>query len=147
MSSYDAKIIGAVNTIHFTKQKLIGHNTDHIGFRKSLYPLLKRKRKALILGDGGAAKAIKYALNTLGIEHKTVSRKSSFDYSDITSNDIEYYNIIINTTPLGSLPYINETPNIPYQSINSSHLLYDLNYNPVETKFLSYGKNRNIQKI
>ena len=107
--------------------------------------MLKRKRKALILGDGGAAKAIKYALNTLAIEHKTVSRKSSFDYSDITSNDIEYYNIIINTTPLGSLPYINETPNIPYQSINSSHLLYDLNYNPVETKFLSYGKNRNIQ--
>ena len=138
-----AKAIGAVNTIEFNGNKLIGHNTDTIGFSKSIYPILNGRSKALILGNGGASKAIQYALKTLNIEYKIVSRKSSFDYSDISSKSIGYYDIIINTTPLGTYPETADFPQIPYKELNKNHLLFDVIYNPIESKFLHLGKTNN----
>lgn len=138
-----AKAIGAVNTIQFKDNKLIGHNTDTIGFSKSIYPLLNERNKALVLGNGGASKAIQYALKTLNIEYKIVSRKSSFDYSDISSKSIGYYDIIINTTPLGTYPETADFPQIPYKELNENHLLFDVIYNPTESAFLRFGKTRN----
>ena len=138
-----AKAIGAVNTIQFKDNKLIGHNTDTIGFSQSIYPFLNERKKALILGNGGASKAIQYALKTLNIEYKIVSRKSSFDYSDISSKTLGYYDIIINTTPLGTYPEIADFPQIPYEELNENHLLFDLIYNPIESTFLRFGKTRN----
>jgi shikimate dehydrogenase len=136
----DAKSIGAVNTIQFIDGKTIGHNTDWIGFSKSIKPLLGNKKTALILGNGGGAKAIKFALNKLNIKYKTVSRNTSFDYSDITIQTTDYYTIIINTTPLGVHPKILEFPKINYTDLNSKNLLFDLIYNPNESRFLQYGK-------
>ena len=138
-----AKAIGAVNTIQFKDNKLIGHNTDTIGFSQSIYPFLNERNKALILGNGGASKAIQYALKTLNIEYKIVSRKSSFDYSDISSKTIGYYDIIINTTPLGTYPKIADFPQIPYKELNENHLLFDVIYNPRESAFLRFGKTKN----
>jgi len=138
-----AKAIGAVNTIQFKDNKLIGHNTDTIGFSQSIYPFLNERKRALILGNGGASKAIQYALKTLNIEYKIVSRKSSFDYSDISSKTLGYYDIIINTTPLGTYPEIADFPQIPYKELNENHLLFDLIYNPIESTFLRFGKTRN----
>ena len=141
----EAKEIGAVNTIQFSNGKTIGHNTDHIGFTNSIQPLLEDRNKAIILGDGGAAKAIKYALKKLNIEYKTINRNTSFDYLDITKQITGYYTIIINTTPVGSYPNINNFPKIPYEYLNQNYLLFDLIYNPNETKFLAYGKAKNAQ--
>jgi len=135
-----AKTIGAVNTIQFKGDKLIGHNTDIIGFLQSISPILKGRDKALILGNGGAAKAVENALKTLNIERKTVSRNSLFNYLDINSEIIGYYDIIINTTPLGAYPNTAEFPQIPYNDLNKKHLLFDLIYNPKETEFLRFGK-------
>ena len=143
--SEEAKIIGAVNTIRFKNKKSIGYNTDHIGFANSIKAVLDGRNKAIVIGDGGSAKAIKYALKKLDITFKTATRNSSFDCSDITSQTTGYYNIIINTTPLGSYPKIYEFPEIPYEYLNNNHLLFDLIYNPEETKFLSYGKANNAQ--
>ena len=141
----EAQEIGAVNTIQFSNGKTIGHNTDHIGFTNSIKPLLEDRNKAIILGDGGAAKAIKYALKKLNIEYKTINRNTSFDYLDITKQITGYYTIIINTTPVGSYPDINDFPKIPYEYLNQNFLLFDLIYNPHETKFLAYGKAKNAQ--
>lgn len=141
----EAQEIGAVNTIQFSNGKTIGHNTDHIGFTNSIQPLLEDRNKAIILGDGGAAKAIKYALKKLNIEYKTINRNTSFDYLDITKQITGYYTIIINTTPVGSYPNINDFPKIPYEYLNQNYLLFDLIYNPNETKFLAYGKAKNAQ--
>ena len=141
----EAQEIGAVNTIQFSNGKTIGHNTDHIGFTNSIKPLLEDRNKAIILGDGGAAKAIKYALKKLNIEYKTINRNTSFDYLDITKQITGYYTIIINTTPVGSYPNINNFPKIPYEYLNQNYLLFDLIYNPNETKFLAYGKAKNAQ--
>ena len=138
-----AKAIGAVNTIEFNGNKLIGHNTDTIGFSQSIQPILNGRNKALILGNGGASKAIQYALKTLNIEYKIVSRKSLFDYSDISIKSIGYYDVIINTTPLGTYPKTADSPQIPYTQLNENHLLFDLIYNPIESTFLRLGKTRN----
>ena len=138
-----AKAIGAVNTIQFKGNKLIGHNTDTIGFLQSIYPLLNGRNKALVLGNGGASKAIQHALKKMKIEYKIISRNSSFDYLDISVKSIGYYNIIINTTPLGAYPKITDSPQIPYKELNENHLLYDLIYNPQESAFLHFGKTRN----
>lgn len=141
-----AKAIGAVNTIKITKKgKLVGYNTDCYGFKKTLKPFIKSHHKnALILGTGGASKAIAYTLESMGITYQYVSRKLSkgvkFSYNTITEEDIKNYQIIINCTPLGTFPNIEDCPNIPYQAINKNHILYDLIYNPEETKFLKYGK-------
>jgi len=138
--SEDAKSIGAVNTIQFINGKLVGHNTDTNGFKKSILSILDGRNKALILGDGGGAKAVKHALNQLDITHKTVSRNTSIKYSDISTQQIEFNTIIINTTPLGMFPKVKNFPQIPYKLLTEKHLLFDLIYNPSETLFLSYGR-------
>lgn len=143
--SKEAEIIGAVNTIDFIDGKLIGHNTDHIGFRKSIIPLLNNRKRAIILGNGGAARAIKYALRELNIEYKTVNRRTSSDYLDVTRETIKNYSIIINATPVGSKPEKHRYPRIPYEFLNDKNLLFDLIYNPTETKFLAQGKANNAQ--
>ncbi|MBC3847237.1 shikimate dehydrogenase [Winogradskyella echinorum] len=140
-----AKKIGAVNTIRITRyQKLIGYNTDYYGFKNSLKPHLKEHHKrALILGTGGASKAIAYALKKLKIDFDYVSRSQKegvkFLYSDLTDEIISSYTIIINCTPIGTFPDVNECPDIPYDAISEHHILYDLIYNPAQTKFLSCG--------
>lgn len=141
----DAKEIGAVNTIKFTKDnRLVGYNTDVYGFQNSINPLLKsHHKKALILGTGGASKAIAFALKNLGIEYKFVSRQSmenGFLYSDLNQEIMADYAIVINCTPIGTHPNTNEFPNIPYEFITQKHLLFDLIYNPSVTKFLEEGK-------
>ncbi|WP_423146502.1 shikimate dehydrogenase family protein [Rubrolithibacter danxiaensis] len=128
------------------KVKLIGYNTDWIAFQESLKPLLtKQHSKALILGTGGASRAVTYALNNLNIDYKLVSRRANrkqISYSDLSRDLIEDYSLIINTTPLGMSPNTAECPDIPYEYITAKHLLYDLIYNPVETEFLKRGKER-----
>jgi len=146
----DAKGIGAVNTIKINENnELIGYNTDFYGFKESLAPLLKEHhKKALILGTGGASKAIAFALNKLNIEYKFVSRKvseNSYLYSMLTESILNEYSIIVNCSPIGTHPNIEDAPNIPYQFISEKHLLYDLIYNPSETKFLEEGKKRGAQ--
>ena len=138
--SENAKSIGAVNTIQIANGKLIGHNTDIIGFQQSITPLLAGRNTALILGDGGASKAVKFVFNQLNISHETINRKSSFGYSDITLQLIDYNTIIINATSLGMMPEIKNYPQIPYELLTEKHLLFDLIYNPEETLFLKYGR-------
>ena len=139
-----AEEIGAVNCIDIRDKRTKGYNTDVIGFEKSLLPLLQPYHKrALILGTGGASKAVGYVLGKLGIEYEKVSRQKSqsfFTYEDITPDIIKDYALIFNTTPLGMYPKNNFSPPIPYEAISSRHLLYDLIYNPEETKFLQQGK-------
>lgn len=142
-----AKKIGAVNTIKITRKgKLKGYNTDEYGFRKSLIPLLKKHHKrALILGTGGASKAISFALDKLKITHIFVSRtprKGQISYRDLNEDVFEKYTIIINCTPIGTYPNLDSCPNLPYQLIDEHHLLYDLIYNPKETLFLKRGADR-----
>lgn len=148
-----AKAIGAVNTIKITKKgKLIGYNTDCYGFKKTLKPFLKSQHKsALILGTGGASKAIAYTLKNLGITYQYVSRKQAngncLTYDNLTVDIIKKHLIIINSTPLGTFPNIEDRPNIPYSALTSNHILFDLIYNPEETKFLKLGKQQNAITI
>ena len=143
-----AKEIGAVNTIKITKRgNLKGYNSDVVGFEKSIKPLLKKHhKKALILGTGGASKAIAYALKRNGIKYKFVSRnpegKKQISYNVLSQEIIEDYTVIVNSTPLGTSPDIDKCPAIPYQFLTSKHLLYDLIYNPEVSKFLSNGKEK-----
>ena len=146
----DAKNIGAVNTIKVTSDnRLIGYNTDVYGFKKSIEPLLQAHHtKALILGTGGASKAVAYALKKLGIEFEFVSRNvsdNSFLYTSLNQQIIQEYTIIINCSPLGTHPNIEHSPNIPYKYISEKHLLFDLIYNPSQTKFLKEGSMRGAQ--
>lgn len=139
--------IGAVNTIRFTKNgKLKGYNTDYYGFQKALKPLLrKHHKKALILGTGGASKAVAYALKQLGIKFNYVSRTStvhSIDYSHIDAATFKEYQIIINCTPLGTYPNTNVCPEIPFHYFTSKHIAFDLIYNPAETLFLQKAKEQ-----
>lgn len=138
--------IGAVNTIKFTKDGLKGYNTDIYGFKKSLQPLLKKSHnKALILGTGGASKAVAYVLKELGIYFKYVSRNpigEQFAYTELNKSVISEYTLIINCTPLGTFPDIGLKPNIPYEFLTSEHFLFDLIYNPVKTAFLRSGEQK-----
>ncbi len=143
-----AEEIGAVNTIKVTDDHLlIGYNTDVYGFESSLKPILKPQHKqALILGTGGASKAVAYVLKLLNIEFKFVSRNNLnneiISYENLTEEIIKSHLLIINTTPLGTFPNVDEKPNIPYQFLSDKHLLYDLIYNPEETSFLIEGKKK-----
>lgn len=147
--STEAKEIGAVNTIRITRSNsmllLKGFNTDVWGFSESLQPLLKDQHKsALVLGTGGASKAVKFALKRLGIAITSVSRNKSEDsltYEELTKDIIHQHKLIINTTPLGTFPKTDKYPPIPYQYLSSQHLLYDLVYNPAVTAFLGQGLN------
>lgn len=148
-----AKHIGAVNTIQILDNgKLIGHNTDYYGFKTSLSPLLKSyHKKALILGTGGASKAVAYALKHLNIAFDYVSRTQkndvTFTYKTLSETIISQYQIIINCTPMGTFPNIEESPDILYSALNETHILYDLIYNPEETKFLKLGKQKGATTI
>jgi len=148
-----AKAIGAVNTIKITKKgKLIGYNTDCYGFKKTLKPHIKsHHKKALILGTGGASKAIAFTLKEMGITYQYVSRTLSdrvgFSYNTLTENDVKNHQIIINCSPVGTFPNVKDCPNIPYQAINENHILFDLIYNPEETKFLKLGKKHKADTI
>ena len=135
--SEDALKIGAVNTIKISNNKLIGFNTDHIGFSKSLNG--KKFENALVFGSGGASKAIKFSLNNLGIKFNIVSRKKNPDLISYDNLDKEIINsdLLINTTPLGTFPNIDKKINIPYHLINKDHTCYDLVYNPNKSSFLS----------
>jgi shikimate dehydrogenase len=157
----DAKGAGAVNCIRVTSEspvlaafsgevgiqghdfRLEGYNTDIYGFETSLSPLLSAEHdRALILGDGGAARAVKCVLDNKGIAHKSVTRKpveGNILFKDLTAKDICDHKLIINTTPVGTYPDVEECPPIPYEAITGDHLLYDLIYNPEETLFLKKG--------
>lgn len=145
--SPEAKAIGAVNVIRVThkgnKTILKGFNSDVIGFTRSIEPLLERHhKKALILGTGGASKAINYGLKSLGLETKFVSRTKRAEvltYEEITPEIIREYNVIVNCTPLGMYPNTEVCPSLPYEAMDSHTLLYDLLYNPDETLFMTKG--------
>ena len=139
--SKNAAKIGAVNTITVSKKgKLKGYNTDYFGFKKSLKPLLKEHhKKAIILGTGGASKAVAYALQKLKIEYDFVSREPNeyqLSYEDLNAEIFKEYHIIINTTPLGTFPNIEECPTLDYSLFTKKHIAFDLVYNPEETAFL-----------
>ncbi|WP_037315178.1 shikimate dehydrogenase [Salegentibacter sp. Hel_I_6] len=142
----EAKEIGAVNTIKVNGNRLIGYNTDYIGFLESLKPFLKpHHKKALILGTGGASKAVAYSLQKLDIVYKFVSRtagENKWSYEDLSEEIINDHSIIINTTPLGTFPDTEKYPDIPYKYLNEEHLVYDLIYNPNITKLMAMAKKQ-----
>lgn len=141
--------IGAVNTVKFTQGKRIGYNTDAYGFEMSLKPMLQSHHtNALILGTGGASKAVEYVLKKLGISFQYVSRNKSdhtISYEQLDEFIIHNSKLIINSTPIGMYPNVDVAPNIPYNAISEKHLLYDLVYNPEETLFLKKGKEKGAQ--
>ena len=140
------KKTGACNCISIEDGKLIGHNTDVIGFEQSLrnsFPNLPNK--ALVFGTGGAAKAVEYVLRKLAIEYKLVSRKPGvhqYSYEQVSPEVIRETKLLINTTPTGMAPHITEAPQIPYENIGPSHCLFDLIYNPERTLFLQKGEQQ-----
>jgi shikimate dehydrogenase len=142
----EAKEIGAVNTIQVNDNKLIGYNTDYIGFSESLKPFLKpHHKKALILGTGGASKAVAYALKQFNIDYIFVSRSSGKDklgYNDLSEEIMKEYSVIVNTTPVGTFPKVEEHPQLPFQYLNENHLVYDLIYNPETTQLMAFAKEK-----
>jgi len=145
--SKKASIIGAVNVIRFTKKgKLKGYNSDWYGFKKSLQPLLKEHhKKALILGTGGASKAVAFALEQMDIYCAFASREASektIDYNLINATTFDNFQIIINCTPLGTSPNVKECPPIPYEFFTNKHIAFDLVYNPEVSEFLKRAKKK-----
>ena len=150
--SEEAQKVGAVNTIKFTNGKLTGYNTDVYGFEISLRKLLStatipfNQMSGLVLGTGGASKAVMYVLEKLQIKGQLVSRsekKGQITYKDIDADCIKKHQLIVNTTPLGTAPNIDTAPDLPYHYLSDQHFLYDLVYNPEVTKFLQMGLNNN----
>ena len=148
--SIAAQQIGAVNVVKVERKnnriRLLGYNTDFIGFRDSLRPLLtERVHKALVLGTGGASKAVTYALRSMDIEPQLVSRtrrKDILSYEDLDREIIKNHPLIVNCTPLGTFPNIEGAPPIPYEHLTAENILYDLVYNPSETRFMILGKQQ-----
>lgn len=141
-----AEMVGAVNVIKIIKGtsagviKLVGYNTDFLGFKNSIEPLLTSEMdKALVLGTGGSSKAVKAGLESLGLTVDFVSRRktaTTITYEELTKQMINAHKVIVNTTPLGTYPNTDVCPDIPYRFLTSSHLCYDLVYNPSETMFM-----------
>jgi len=149
--SENARLIGAVNVIKIVRKKkkikLTGYNSDIIGFKQSIEPLLQpHHQQALILGTGGSAKAIFYGLQQLGLTATYVSRQKSSDriltYSELSSEVMEAHTVIVNCTPVGLWPKVDDCPAIPYPMLTNKHLLYDLIYNPNETLFMKKGEEQ-----
>lgn len=140
------KEIGACNCISIRNGELTGFNTDTLGFQQSIEPFLQpHHRHALVLGTGGAAKAVVWVLKQLGIAYKYVSRKKGDEmlgYDDIDATVMQQYQVIINTTPLGMQPNVHGKPSLPYQYIGTQHLCYDLVYNPAKTAFLQLAEEQ-----
>ena len=142
--------LNACNCIKIRNGKLTGYNMDVLGFGKSLTPLLNSaQQRALVLGNGGATESILYVLKEKGIPFEVVSRSlhkgSTLTYSELTRDIVQAHTLIINTTPLGTYPHTDNSPDIPYEGITHRHLLYDLVYNPPLTKFLQQGKEKGAQ--
>ena len=148
--SRDAEVIGAVNVVKVTRANgivsLRGYNADVIGFTESIRPLLKPEhKKAMILGTGGASKAVRFGLESLGIETLYVSRtkrEGAITYDDITAETLREYPVIVNCSPVGMFPHTEEAPALPYPHLTKNNLLYDLVYNPLETLFLKKGQEQ-----
>ena len=146
----EAKKIGAINTIKIHQDgSLVGYNTDHYGFAKALADFLPLKEKsALILGTGGASKAVSYVLDAMNYKYQLVSRtktEMTLSYDELNEDLISNHLLIINCTPLGTFPKTQEFPDIPYQYLSKDHLLFDLIYNPLETVFLRLGRAQGTQ--
>lgn len=145
--SPEARAIGAVNVIKVTHEgrnvSLKGYNSDVIGFTRSIEPMLEKyHKKALILGTGGASKAVSYGLKSLGLETVFVSRyekEGTIQYKDVTPDVVREYNVIVNCTPCGMYPHTEECPQLPYEAMDSHTILYDLIYNPDQTLFMKRG--------
>ena len=148
--SEEAQAIGAVNCVKVTPDGLEGYNTDVVGIRKSLEGVTLEGAKALVLGTGGASKAVQYVLRTSGAEVKVVSRtKGAADltYNDLSEELIADTDIIVNTTPLGMLPNTDSAPALPYSALSAKHTLFDCVYNPRLTKFLQLGAEHGAKTI
>ncbi|WP_276166191.1 shikimate dehydrogenase family protein [Zobellia alginiliquefaciens] len=145
----EAEKIGAVNTIQFTENGLKGFNTDAYGFKNAMLPFLKpHHTKALILGTGGASKAVAYVLGELGISYTFVSRSpgnNKISYDQVTKDVLKDHTILVNCTPLGTHPNIEERPSLPYDFLSDQHFLFDLIYNPEKTAFLRAGESKGAQ--
>ena len=143
----EAKAIGAVNCVEIIEGRWIGHNTDYIGFKRTLLPLIEnRVETALILGTGGASLAVAYVLKELGIRYFFVSRNpqnnQTCSYEQVTPLLLEKCKLVVNTTPVGQFPHNEEKPDLDYSSLTDQHVLYDLIYNPETTAFLQEGISR-----
>jgi shikimate dehydrogenase len=143
--SLEAQEIGAVNTVQFKKGKFIGHNTDVFGFKQMIKPFFQsHHEKALILGTGGAAKAVAYVLDNLGCQVNFISRSPNaenvFSYEEVNEIMLDTHKMLINTTPLGMYPAIDAYPKIPYKYLTPKHLVIDLIYNPIKTRFLAHAE-------
>lgn len=144
----EAQAIGAVNVIAIDRRegalRLVGANTDAVGFRRSIEPLLHPcHRQALVLGTGGASRAVVCVLRRLGIEPRYVSRRERpgvFTYASLTADDVRAHHVIVNCSPVGMYPHTDECPALPYDALTEDHLLYDLVYNPEETLFMRRGR-------
>ena len=148
--SEEAQAIGAVNCVKVTPDGLEGYNTDVVGIRKSLEGVTLEGAKALILGTGGASKAVQYVLRTSGAEVKVVSRTegaADLTYNDLSEELIADTDIIVNTTPLGMFPNVDNAPELPYSALSAKHTLFDCVYNPRLTKFLQLGAERGAHTI
>lgn len=146
-----AREIGAVNTIKIDGKRLIGFNTDAYGFQKAIEPFLKSNhKKALILGTGGASKAIAFVLGQLGVGITYVSRNpdaAQIGYQNLNPSVLENHSVLINCTPLGTHPNVYQKPDIPYSHLTEKHLLFDLIYNPAKTAFLTEGEQRGAEIV
>ncbi len=150
--SSEAQAVGAVNCVKCCNGQRIGYNTDVVGIRYSLDQLLggEENIKALVLGTGGASQAVQYVLAERGIEYLIVSRdpmKGNITYDDLTPEIVSEYRLIINATPVGMYPHIDEAPTLPYEALTGANLLFDTIYNPAHTKFLARGECAGAQTI
>ena len=148
--SEEAKAIGAVNCVKVTPHGLVGYNTDIDGIRKSLEGVELKGAKAIVLGTGGASKAVQYALREGGAEVVVVSRTqgaADLTYEDLSEERIAECDIIVNTTPLGMFPNVESAPALPYSAISSKHTLFDCVYNPRQTRFLQLGAEQGAHTI
>ena len=138
----DAKTIGAVNCVKIKDGLTIGYNTDADGFKEALIEVLQGRtvERSLILGSGGASKAVAFALDRMNVSFKRVSRQGAISYECLTASEVREADLILNTTPLGMYPNVEAYPDIPYQAINRRHVVFDLIYNPTETAFLRKAK-------
>lgn len=146
--SDEAKAVGAVNCISIENEKKTGYNTDIFGFQKSLWTQPQFLcQSALILGDGGAAKAVKYILEKNNIPYQTVSRKSEINFENIEKKMVENHKIIIQCTPVGTFPNIDDVLHFPFDGISSKHFVIDLIYNPEQTLFLKKATEKGAKTL
>jgi shikimate dehydrogenase len=145
----DAAAINAVNTVKVIRGKLCGYNTDYLAFRDHIAGMIDNSIKALVFGSGGSSLAIQFALQKLGVNFEVVSRSNTtgFRYEQLTKDRIEESLLLINCTPVGMFPEVEQSLDLPYQGISSNHICYDLIYNPKQTQFLSKSKERGATVI